>query len=65
MNARNRSIILVNVKYQCPLCPYYCYFKSTLRSHLARDHTDTEGEKYIAKELVQIECSGNICKIKK
>lgn len=49
MNPKNRSIIMVNIKMMCPLCTEYFYFKVSLRKHLARDHTDTEGEKYIKK----------------
>ena len=67
MNPRNRSIILVNVKYYCPLCKFFSYFKYTLRNHLAKDHTDSEGEKYINKLVKRdnLKCSGKVCKIKK
>jgi len=48
MNSRNRSIVMATLKIKCPLCKELFYSKYNLRRHLGSDHTDTEGNHYIA-----------------
>ncbi len=49
MNSKNRSIILVSVRIQCPICHESYLNKYNLRQHLSGSHTDDEGIKYMKR----------------
>lgn len=47
MEAKNASVILSSLHYQCPFCNKSTRLKPVLRKHLKREHTDWEADKYI------------------
>ncbi len=49
MNSKNRSIILVSVRIQCPICHESYLNKYNLRQHISGSHTDDQGIKYMKR----------------